>query len=202
MAAALGVGDKKQIRQDDRTGKTAPPPPNRRGAAAAMSVETGKGLFFSQTTVEVEASSMIAIRCILIVSVLSGSAAMAGEAATKTFAPGPDGGTTFTMPSGNVECHYSPPEGTQVYKPMNGQAELSCDRAAPVYMNFSLSARGTANATKNPGEQSCCSDLNALPYDSAWRMGPFVCESSRAGLNCKNAEGHGFIISRSIAKTY
>jgi hypothetical protein len=161
------------------------------------------GLDISRTAAEEETSSMMVIRCFLIVFALSASAAaMAGEAATKTFAPEADGGTTFTMPSGNVECHYSPPEGTKVYKPPNGQAELSCDRAAPVYMNFSLSAHGTATATKNPGEQSCCSDLNALPYDSAWRTGPFVCESTRAGLNCKNVEGHGFIISRSVAKTY
>ena len=118
-------------------------------------------------------------------------------------------GIGFLMPSNNVECHYSPPGGTEIYKTEDGLAELSCDRAEPEYLRFVLSEHGKAKLLKDVGEQGCCGSTSPLDggnayleYGRSFREGSFECDSMAMGLKCENGEGHGFFISKKTVKVY
>lgn len=111
-------------------------------------------------------------------------------------------GVTFTTPSGNIECHFTPRGGTEIYTTRDNLAELQCDRAAPVYFRFVMSERGPAELVKNPGEQPCCSADNPLPYGRAWEMSPFRCESAETGLTCERKDGRGFFINRASPRIF
>jgi len=43
---------------------------------------------------------------------------------------------------------------------------------------------------------------DTIPYGSTWRRGDFACASSRNGMRCTNADGHGFFISRGDSHTF
>jgi hypothetical protein len=118
------------------------------------------------------------------------------------FPPGPNGGIEFSMPSGNIACTYLPRGGTSVSTTADGLAELSCDRAQPVYTRVVMGERGRVETIANPGEQPCCSDVNQLAYGSAWELPPFRCLSTKDGLTCNRSDKHGFSISRAAIKTY
>jgi len=129
------------------------------------------------------------------------SAALAGDFTPLDFHD--DGnGITFTTPSHNIECIYIPNGGTKVYKPPHNEAQLSCDRAEPAYLRFQMGLRGPATEIKNVGDQSCCSDVNNLPYGRSWHKPPFTCESTAMGLTCERDDKHGFFISRTSVKVY
>lgn len=103
---------------------------------------------------------------------------------------------TFVMPSGNVECTYTGPAGTSVYRPQGGIAELVCDRAAPSYLRVVLRARGAVQVMRNVGDPSCCGAGPVLRYGTVWRQPPFTCESTEAGILCRRDDGAGFQLSR------
>lgn len=154
---------------------------------------------------EAERSRRRPTRPILLgaVAVLCLWAAPRVEAAnTAPVAPDANGVVDFTSPSNNIECLYIPPGGTPVYKPPRNEAELSCDRAQPAYLHFSIGTRGAAALIRNPGEQPCCSDAPVLAYGKTWRVAPFTCSSEQAGLTCKRDDGPGFFISRAKADTF
>ena len=60
----------------------------------------------------------------------------------------------------------------------------------------------SAHALSGHAHVSCVSDsvhspsARVLRYGTTWRRDGFVCRSSRAGLRCRNASGHGFFLSR------
>lgn len=97
---------------------------------------------------------------------------------------GAEGQIEFNTPSGNIGCIYTPKGGTSTYEPQDGGPELSCSRVAPSYVTIILGPKGPATLIKNPGEQSCCSDVTKLAYGKSWSAGPFSCESSTKGLTC------------------
>jgi hypothetical protein len=111
------------------------------------------------------------------------------------FAAGADGQVTFVMPSNNVECIYTPPGGTAVYKPADGGPELSCDRRDPKYVRVVLTPK-LLKRFDNVGDQSCCGADNPFRYGGHWAKGPFTCESAEAGLTCRRSDGRGFVMSR------
>jgi len=134
-------------------------------------------------------------------------ALLAGQAGAEdypelSFPSEPQGYTAFAMPSGNVECIYTPAGGSSVYKTADAGPELSCDRASPKYLRFTLTAHGKAEMLSDVGDQSCCGAKNILPYGRSWRGGPFYCESAEDGLTCMTEEDHGFLISRKKVKAY
>ena len=118
-----------------------------------------------------------------------------------TFRPSPNGFTGFSMPSGNVECIFTPAGGSGVYRPADGGPELSCDRREPTYVNLTMTPNRIAR-THNPGEQACCSADNPLPFGKSWAMGAFICDSTQAGLTCRRTDGHGFSIGRAAIKPF
>jgi hypothetical protein len=112
------------------------------------------------------------------------------------------GSTSFVMPSGNIQCIFIPQHGTEVYVPADGGPELSCDRAEPTYLRFTLSRRGPAKVISNVGDQGCCGGPNTLPYGEFWRIPPFTCWSATGGLTCERDDGHGFFISKATVSAY
>jgi hypothetical protein len=119
-----------------------------------------------------------------------------------TFEPSQGGQISFTTPSDNIECIYTPKGGGGTYVPEDGGPELSCDRLAPVYLRFTLAASGKAELLKDVGDQGCCGDENPLAYGTEWRQAPYTCESASTGLTCRRDDGHGFFISKAKTKVY
>ena len=78
--------------------------------------------------------------------------APAAYAKQQTFTEQDNGQISFVMPSGNIGCIYTPKGGTDVYEPVDGGPEISCDRIAPSYVNITLGPKGPAKLTENPGE--------------------------------------------------
>jgi hypothetical protein len=109
-----------------------------------------------------------------------------------------DGPADFETPSGNVGCNYIPESGDGVFYSPDGGAELICDRIAPRYVRFSLPARGIATLEVHVRDTGCCGGP-VLIYGAHWSGGPFQCDSRETGLQCSNADGHGFTLSRSEA---
>ena len=107
-----------------------------------------------------------------------------------------EGQVEFNAPSGNIGCIYTPKGGTSTYSPQDGGPELSCSRVEPSDVTVILGPKGPATLIKNPGEQSCCSDLDKLDYGNSWSHGPFTCQSSTKGLTCTGGNGHGFFVSK------
>jgi hypothetical protein len=107
----------------------------------------------------------------------------------------------FVLPSGNVACIYTPKGGVAVYKPVDGGPELSCDRVEPQYVRIVLGPRGKAILIKEVGDASCCSAEPVLAYGKIWKAGPFTCQASTRGLQCKRGS-NGFVMSRSRLKVY
>jgi hypothetical protein len=124
--------------------------------------------------------------------------ALAGPVA---FVPDPNGATSFVMPSGNVECVYTPAGGSTVYMPADGGPELACDRAEPTYLRFTLSASGPADVTGDVGDPSCCGGTNTFAYGTSWSMPPFICTAATSGLTCKRGAA-GFTISKAHIETH
>ena len=121
------------------------------------------------------------------------------QAAEQSIPAGAEGQIEFNTPSGNIGCIYTPKGGTSTYEPQDGGPELSCSRVAPSYVTIILGPKGPATLIKNPGEQSCCSDVTKLAYGKSWSAGPFSCESTTKGLACTATNGHGFFISKAKA---
>lgn len=130
-------------------------------------------------------------------------AALPAHAKEQVFTAQDNGQITFMMPSGNIGCIYTPRGGTDVYEPVDGGPEISCDRVAPTYVNITLGPRGPATLIKNPGEQGCCGGDNVLAYGNTAAVGEFICSSSEAGLICETRDKkHGLCLSRSRTLHY
>lgn len=126
------------------------------------------------------------------------AAALPAVAREQKFSAQPNGQISFTMPSGNIGCLYTPRGGTDTYQPADGGPELSCDRIAPSYVNVVLGPKGPAVLTENPGEQSCCGGDNVFAYGNTVHLEGFVCSASTAGLTCETPDKrHGFCVAKS-----
>jgi hypothetical protein len=138
---------------------------------------------------------------LLALAVAAGLAPSAALAAGASFVADATGAVTFVMPSGNVACIYTPAGGSTVYTPADGGPELSCDRAAPSYLRFTLHASGPADVTGDIGDPSCCGGTNTFAYGQTWTMPPFKCTSASTGLACSRG-GNGFSISKAKISGY
>lgn len=107
----------------------------------------------------------------------------------------------FVLPSGNVGCIYTPKGGTDVYQPVDGGPELSCDRVAPKYVRIILGPKGRGKLYSQVGDASCCSAEPVLAYGKSWKAGPFTCQATSKGLACQRGK-NGFVMSRSRLTVY
>src|SRR5690349_12014207 len=87
----------------------------------------------------------------------------------------------FVLPSGNIGCIYTPKGGTDVYQPVDGGPELSCDRVAPKYARIILGPKGRGKLYRQVGDASCCSAEPVLAYGKSWKAGPFTCQATANG---------------------
>lgn len=107
----------------------------------------------------------------------------------------------FVLPSGNIGCIYTPKGGTDVYEPVDGGPELSCDRVEPKYARIILGPKGRPKLYPQVGDASCCSAEPVLAYGKTWKAGPFTCLASTKGLKCQRGK-NGFVMSRSRLEVY
>src|ERR1700760_118663 len=144
-------------------------------------------------------------RCRLLllpfVFVLTSGVAQAQSASEISFPAAKDGGISFVMPSSNVGCTFTPQGGTDVYKPMDGGPELSCDRREPKYVRVVLTPK-SVKRFDDVGDQGCCDGSNPFAYGKRWAKGPFVCESAETGLTCKRGDGRGFVMTREKVEVF
>ena len=141
---------------------------------------------------------------IILISVLAiVMAVLPVHAKEQVFAAQANGQVTFVMPSGNIGCIYTPKGGTDVYEPVDGGPEISCDRIEPTYVNITLGPKGPAVLTEDPGEQACCGGDNVFAYGNTATLDNFICSSSSAGLVCETRDKkHGLCLSRTRTLHY
>jgi hypothetical protein len=109
----------------------------------------------------------------------------------------------FNTPSGNVQCSAGLGEGepADVYCTIFERSgppsipRLAQCSAAPGY-EFSMSEHGTVTVKCSQFTRPASPGGNAVRYGDARRYGGIVCRSSTSGLDCRNADGHGFFLSR------
>ena len=143
------------------------------------------------------------MRIILIVLMAIAMAVLPAHAKEQVFAAQANGQITFVMPSGNIGCIYTPKGGTDVYEPVDGGPEISCDRIEPTYVNITLGPKGPAVLTEDPGEQGCCGGDNVFAYGNTATLDNFICSSSSAGLVCETRDKkHGLCLSRTRTLHY
>ena len=118
----------------------------------------------------------------------------------------------FKTPSGNIDCTVGIGDGLP--------SDIECtifERSGPPAMprpvgcndalgrQFSMRERGTVTvecgrpgsrpASPSPGD-------NVMRYSDTGKFGGIVCRSSESGLECRNADGHGFSLSRRRQSVY
>lgn len=112
----------------------------------------------------------------------------------------------FRSPTGNIHC--------AMYT-LDGQAEARCDlreytasytkRPAGCDLDWGMAfAVGAAGE----GQLACVGDTvqdpgnPVLPYGEAVSLGGISCVSSKTGMTCTNAEGHGFSVAKAKQKLF
>jgi hypothetical protein len=100
---------------------------------------------------------------------------------------------TFQMPSKNIGCTEG--EGVLVCDILSGlqpEPKKQCE----------LDWTGMELETLGPAQPRCAGDTAydqsapVLEYGTTWRRGGFTCVSMTNGLQCRNRENHGFLLSR------
>jgi hypothetical protein len=100
---------------------------------------------------------------------------------------------TFQTPSKNIGCTEG--EGVLVCDILSGlqpEPKKQCE----------LDWTGMEMETLGPAQPRCAGDTAydqsapVLEYGTAWSRGGFTCVSMTNGLQCRNRENHGFLLSR------
>jgi hypothetical protein len=62
---------------------------------------------------------------------------------------------------------------------------------------FSMGSRGAVTAEcGQPGSSNTAPGVDVARYGDTGKFGAIVCRSSESGFECRNADGHGFFLSR------
>lgn len=118
----------------------------------------------------------------------------------------------FKTPSGNIDCTVGIGDGLPsdiectIFEhsgPPAVPGSAGCNDA--LGHQFSMRERGTVTvecgrpgsrpAPPSPGD-------NVMRYGDTGKFGGIVCRSSKSGLDCRNADGHGFSLSRQLQSVY
>ncbi|MFN8081630.1 MAG: DUF6636 domain-containing protein [Kineosporiaceae bacterium] len=126
-----------------------------------------------------------------------------------------------SVPAGSVSRTITPPAG-DFYRFQSGtrniacamtSTEVRCDIAAHTWTAPPQPAEcewdwgNGLNVRTGGAAFTCASDTvlgegTVLPYGTSVRHGQFVCTLLTSHVECRNRAGHGFVLSRQIAKTY
>ena len=109
----------------------------------------------------------------------------------------------FKMPSGNIECYIAQGEAPP---------DLRCmifDRSGPPAAPRPASCQGpwghifillpggrVQMECGSPGPANTAPGVGVAAYGQTADWGGIMCQSSTTGLECRNADGHGFFLSR------
>jgi hypothetical protein len=108
----------------------------------------------------------------------------------------------FRTPSGNIECSAGTGEGPSdiecVLFEHSGRSTAPRPAGCTVWGHqFSMRGRGVVTVgCGQPEAHRAGSDDDVAEYGRTGRFGDIVCRSSTSGLDCRNADGHGFFLSR------
>lgn len=115
-------------------------------------------------------------------------------------------GYGFRTPSGNIYCNGSLDGG-----------DISCTIAErssgpvlprPGWCNgywghtFTLNRYGPVQMECNQAAPRKSSYTDVAPYGETGHFAEITCQSERSGLTCRNAEGHGFMLSRRVQQLF
>lgn len=135
-------------------------------------------------------------RAIIAATTVIGALGAAGAADAKLVG--------FSSPSGNIGCMGETGGG-------NAVNEIRCDirthsyrpPAKPASCDFDwgggLSVMRRGRASWNCVSDTVLGSKSKLAYGTSRRIGGITCKSSKAGMRCTNAAGHGFFLSRTRA---
>lgn len=118
-----------------------------------------------------------------------------------------DGPQGFRSPTGNIHC--------QAFQLDDGAA-LRCDlrsisnRPPPRPRDCDLEWGEAFEVTDKvePAARVCHGDtvrdeqLPVLPYGRSWQRFGFTCRSEQTGVECRNASGNGFMVSRARQQVF
>lgn len=109
----------------------------------------------------------------------------------------------FSTPSRNIECTVGLGETSAdimcTIHERNGPPAMPqpAHCAGPWGHHFTLLERGFVQMTcGGPGSKNTASNVELAPYGETGRFGDITCLSERTGFQCRNADGHGFFLSR------
>ena len=116
--------------------------------------------------------------------------------------------TAFHAPSDNIHClHVEDAEGNFVDCEI-----LETDSAEPLVPRPSDCDQGWGHRflveDVGPARMVCAGDTvqdpagAVLPHGQGIRFGAVTCASSEEGLECRNAEGYGFFLSRAMQQVF
>jgi hypothetical protein len=143
------------------------------------------------------------LKACLVAAALAGMFVAPVAAAEAEFEVRDNGQVEFSLPSGNIGCILTPEGGTDVYEPVGGGPEISCDRIEPSYVTVVLGPDDEPEVSTDPGEQGCCGADNVLEYGDSYSFEGFVCYSEKTGLSCETEdEAHGFAMARAGIQTW
>ncbi|MBU3031896.1 DUF6636 domain-containing protein [Paracoccus marinaquae] len=115
---------------------------------------------------------------------------------------------TFETPSGNIDCSVGIEQGTSdiqcIIHDRSGDPALPrpADCKAAWGHHFStLSSGRVTMACGGPGQNLKMFEVAGYGVTSADWNG-ISCSSTRQGLDCRNADGHGFFLSRQVQRVY
>lgn len=109
----------------------------------------------------------------------------------------------FSTPSRNIECSVGLGETSadimctihERSGPPAMPQPMSC--AGPWGHHFTLLERGPVQLVCGaPGPKNTAAYVEIAPYGETGQFGAITCLSQKTGLECRNADGHGFLLSR------
>ena len=113
----------------------------------------------------------------------------------------------FRSPTGNIHCQFFNSDGEAVIRcDLRQVSNRSMPRPRDCEQDFGQAFEISTRATR--GMPLCSGDtvqdnrLPVLAYDQSWKRGGLVCVSERAGVTCRNADGHGFVVSRAAQRVF
>lgn len=108
----------------------------------------------------------------------------------------------FRTPSGNIHCTIGQGEGPPdlacgiVERSGPPAAPRPAGCAGPWGHRFVLLARGPVRMECGPAIANTAPGVDVAPYGVRADWGGIACSSSAQGLECRNADGRGFFLSR------
>ncbi|MFN3846298.1 MAG: DUF6636 domain-containing protein [Paracoccaceae bacterium] len=115
----------------------------------------------------------------------------------------------FSTPSRNIECSVglsaaSADISCTIFEKGGPEARprpSGC--AGPWGHHFSMVERGPVTmACGGPGRKNSASYVDIADYGVTGTFGDITCLSQRSGFECRNADGHGFFLSRARQAVY